>query len=71
MRMQREPHDSEEPQRYRMLKDAKPFLKKGEYCFYPDSGLVYKPGSEYALRPGLSGWLWLLRTEPGWFRRIK
>lgn len=67
--MEREPHLTEEPQRYLLLKDAAPFLKRGLYDFYRDSGLVYKPGSQYPLRPGLAGWLWLLRTEPGWFRR--
>ncbi len=66
---EREPHPTEEPETYRMLKDA-PLLKRGICELYPDSGLVYKPDSRYPLRSGLAGFLWLLRTEPGWFRRV-
>ena len=66
--MERGPHANEESEFYRLLKDI-PMLKKGLFEFYPESGLVYKPGSEYPLRPGLAGYLWLLRTESGYFRR--
>lgn len=45
-----------------------PFLAKGnEYEFDDETGFVYRvvdgKAFEYPLRRGLSGYLWLLRTE--------
>ena len=63
---------------FRLIVDL-PFLEKGSlYYFEIDTGYVYwyikEKGefSEYGLRPGLAGYLWLLKTEGGkYLRRAK
>lgn len=69
--MERKPHGDEVCEIFRLMKDI-PMLSKGRLLeFWPESALVYAVGSEYPLRPGLSGYLWLLRTEPSYFRKVK
>ena len=58
---------------YRLLKEV-PMLERRVYRFH--SGCAHVLWSEtgarwHSLRPGLSGFLWLLRTEKGYFRRTK
>jgi len=58
----------------RLLKNA-PFLKKGtDFIFYDSTVFVYwiENGKEtqYPLRTGLAGYLWLLMTEKGYFKTI-
>jgi len=62
---------------YKLLKDSPPFLTAGTlYDMDLETAQVTwydeydKTWSEYPLRPGLAGWLWLLRTEDGWMKRI-
>ena len=60
---------------YRLIKDV-PMLRKGVFIFDFEIGYVYwvdKKGKvvDVPLRRGLAGYLWLLRTEPGFFRRAK
>lgn len=56
---------------YELIKDV-PMLSKGRFVFYDYDASVHwiddnGKESDYALRPGLAGYLWLLRTEPGYF----
>ncbi len=59
---------------YRLIKNV-PLLRKSIYFFDTETGHVF--GSykgkqyEYPLRQGLAGYLWLLRTERGYFRKVK
>lgn len=50
-------------------------LHKGLYVFYDSTGHIHwienGKETEYPLRPGLSGYLWLLLTEKGYFRHIE
>ena len=70
--MEREPHGVEKSERFRLVKDATLLTKGRVFEFYPDSGVIYMDGEpKYPLRPGLIGYLWLLRTETGYFRRAK
>lgn len=63
-------------ERYKLIVDI-PFLKKNElFDFDIETGdiyLVFKGNTnQYALRSGLSGYLWLLKTEGNkYFKRIK
>ncbi len=58
----------EETRRIYQLKVNLPFLKKGrQFVFENDKGYIYAilddKVSEYPLRSGLAGYLWLLLTE--------
>ena len=58
----------------RLLKNA-PFLKKGtDFVFYDSTAFVHwldnGKETEFPLRTGLAGYLWLLMTEKGYFRTI-
>jgi len=59
---------------FRLIKDI-PMLHKGIFVFYDSTGHVHwidnGKESEYPLRPGLAGYLWLLLTEKGYFRHIE
>lgn len=51
-------------------------LSKGTvFVFYDSTGDVHwiddGKETEYPLRPGLAGYLWLLLTEPGYFEHIE
>lgn len=59
------------------LKVDIPFLKKGDvFAFDIELGNVYSVNEksqvvcEYPLRQGLAGYLWLLRTEKKYFRKV-
>jgi tRNA 2-selenouridine synthase SelU len=59
----------------RLVKDV-PMIRKGLFKFCNYSSEVYwydkKEGwSQYSLRQGLAGYLWLLRYEKGYFRKVK
>lgn len=61
--------------RYKLLKNI-PLLNKGHiFEFDIESGYVYgvekDKVNEHPLRSGLAGYLWLLRTEKGYFRKTK
>ena len=58
------------------LKVDLPFLKKGTlFVFYDSTGLVYwidnGKETEYPLRSGLAGYLWLLLTEKRYMQLIE
>ena len=59
---------------FRLTKDV-PMLSRGLFVFYDSTGLVHwidnGVESEYPLRPGLAGYLWLLLTEKGYFKHIE
>jgi hypothetical protein len=59
---------------FRLIKDV-PMLHKGIFVFYDRTGHVHwidnGKESEYPLRPGLAGYVWLLLTEKGYFRHIE
>ena len=60
---------------YELIQDV-PMVHKGKFVFCDYSGAVYwidEKGNEsdYALRSGLAGYLWLLRTEEGYFKFIE
>ena len=59
---------------FRLIKDV-PMLHKGLFVFYDSTGLVHwidnGEETEYPLRNGLAGYLWLLLTEKGYFRHIE
>ncbi len=50
-------------------------MHKGLYVFYDSTGHIFwienGKETEYPLRPELSGYLWLLLTEKGYFRQIE
>ncbi len=59
---------------YKLLVDL-PFLKKGSiFHFYDESAKIFAVynsiETEYSLRPGLSGYLWLLLTEKKYLKRL-
>jgi hypothetical protein len=59
---------------FKLLKDL-PFLAKGtEFVFYDSTGHVHwidnGEETEYPLRTGLAGYLWLLLTEKKFFRHV-
>lgn len=58
----------------RLVRDV-PMIRKGLFRFCLESADVYwhdkKDGwSQYPLRQGLAGYLWLLRHEKGYFRKV-
>lgn len=58
-----------------LLKDV-PMLSKGtKFVFYDSTGHVHwvenGAETEYPLRTGLAGYLWLLLTEKGYFRHVE
>ena len=58
------------------LKVDLPFLTKGcQFVFYDSTGYVHwidnGKETEYPLRSGLSGYLWLLLTEPEYMMLIE
>ena len=61
---------------YRLIKDI-PLLRKGKlFHFETETGHIWGMKDKYTtnsypLREGLSGYLWLLRTEKGYFRKVK
>ena len=59
---------------FRLIKDV-PMMSKGLFVFYDSTAHVHwideGKESEYPLRPGLAGYLWLLLTEKGYFRHIE
>lgn len=60
---------------FKLLKGL-PMLKKGTlFVFYDSSGFVHwidnGKETEYPLRTGLAGYLWLLLTEKGFFEHIE
>ncbi len=60
----------------RLIKNV-PLLKKGRlFLFEIDTGMVWGMKDKnttfsYPLREELAGYLWLLRTEKGYLRRVK
>lgn len=60
--------------KFKLLKDT-PMVSSQIFYFDDETGNVWweeKGGiSEYPLRTGLAGYLWLLLTKKGYFRRIK
>ena len=59
---------------YKLLVNL-PFLKKGSiFHFYDEDGNIFAVHnlieSEYPLRQGLSGYLWLLSTERKYLKRL-
>lgn len=59
----------------KLLKDV-PMLSKGtEFVFYDSTGHVHwienGKETEFPLRTGLAGYLWLLMTEPKYFKLIE
>jgi len=63
-------------EKYKLIKPVPLLIKNSIFVFNRDTGEIFgveKNGKkmEYALRPGLSGYLWLLRTEKGFFKKVK
>ena len=61
--------------RCRLIKDV-PILHKGLFDFEIETGFVYGVDdngktAQYPLRNGLADYLWLLKTEKGYFRKVK
>ena len=59
----------------KLIKDI-PMLKKGSIFYFElETGCVWsvidKKTASYPLRQGLAGYLWLLRLEKGYFRKVK
>ena len=64
-----------DPVFYRLMIDLT-FIKKGTiFVFYNDTAFVHwidrGKETQYPLRTGLAGYLWLLRTEGKYMRKVK
>lgn len=59
----------------KLIKEVPMFYKDSVFYFDFDEAMVYgvedDKVNETPLRQGLAGYLWLLRYEPGYFRKIK
>lgn len=66
-------YTSDDIRKFRLLKSI-PCVSKQVFYFDEETGYVFGTdgwGSGVPLRQGIAGYLWLLRMEPGYFRRVK